>query len=222
MQSQEKLMKDLIQSILEKTKQLNPQHYATLMGERTSGSRWGIEITAEILASAKWRKLARSEYQEGLHLPFCDYYVIDDEGDMRAAFPHAQQCMETFSEMAARAESYAVLGEQCPVLHLVEAVKGDHGWELRATQSHHVQTRHATTAWLIVGPAEDANDNTIEGEQMVWTIYPGEITARLPQDFDGDVSKLDSRVDYAVKGVAKIALASQVGTAPGGSGQSSG
>ena len=34
---------------------------------------------------------------------------------------------------------------------------------------------------------------------MIWTAFPGYLPAPLPQDFDGDVSKLDLTAGYAVK-----------------------
>jgi hypothetical protein len=45
-------------------------------------------------------------------------------------------------------------------------------------------------AWLIIGPAEDENGDEVKGERMIWSIYPGNLTPRVPSDWDGQLMSL--------------------------------
>lgn len=172
-----------VSDVLAATASLNKKHFATLIGERQSGSTWGESLTAEKISNLPWQQLPQEEYVAGVHLSFCSYFRLSDEA-MAQYFPHARQRMELLGDVAVGS---------------VNVVEGAHGLELVSTL---VQPRACTTAWLIVGPAEDEAGREIEG-QMVWTLYPGEITARLPKvlTIDTDPGTLDRTLPYAVKGV---------------------
>jgi hypothetical protein len=43
---------------------------------------------------------------------------------------------------------------------------------------------------MIIGAAEDENGDEIQGEQMIWTTYPGNLTPNVPSDWDGQLMSL--------------------------------
>lgn len=57
-------------------------------------------------------------------------------------------------------------------------------------------------AWLIVGPAEDAEGKELPGKQMIWTLFPGMLTGTV-QNWDGDISSIpeERKSNVAVKGL---------------------
>lgn len=163
-----------VHAVLVQTSNLNEKHYATLIGERPFGSKWGKEITRDELVSLPWQEVKA----EGPNmLPFCTYF--------RATLPEGYGAMQN-------AEPFTSI----PNEH-IQVQEGAHGLEL---VSDLVNERECSEAWLIVGPAQDEKGNKIEGQYMVWTAFPGELLSPLPKGFDGNIDSLDSQTDYAVKG----------------------
>lgn len=163
----------------------NPKHFYSLFNRET-GSQFDFpfrspnELAITQVAELPWKELPRDEHVDGIHLPFCVYFFVE-ERDMPKAFPHAHQRMEP---------SDRVKPEDITV------AQGQHGPEL---QSSSIDERACTTAWLIVGPAEDDEGKSVEGHRMVWTMYPGELTPPTPKDWDGELKSLDLSQGYAVK-----------------------
>jgi len=175
---------NVIAKLFQNTLNVNKKHAQTLVGERPAGSQWGEEMHPTKLTSLPWQQLDKNDYVDGVHLPFCDYYFLSEE-DVLACIPQAQQNMELISTCRERGYN-------------ISTQPGAHGDN--ELVSEHIKPRFCSTAWLIVGPAENEAGEEIEGQQMIWTTYPGEITARVKPDWDGDIASLDGD-HFAVKGI---------------------
>lgn len=82
------------------------------------------------------------------------------------------------------AESSEVVSESS-----IHAKTGVHGWELISGEVGRSQAREA---WIILGPED--------GEEIVFTAFPGKLLKPLPEDFNGDIDTIDLSEGYAVKG----------------------
>jgi hypothetical protein len=175
----------IVKEFLDTTEKMHPGHFATLLGERPAGSKWGQEITRGDIINAPWKRLPLD--QTAAHVSFCDYYRLDAD-DMREHFPQAKQC--AFPSDHPMFEPGDIAARQ-----------GAHGWELFQPKAADFRMWAAKEAWLIVGPASRADGSSVPNRLMVWTLFPGPIMPPLPEGFDGDVGALDLSVGYAVKGV---------------------
>lgn len=196
------MLKDINASIrgyLIQTMLLNFPHFQTLFGERSSGSQWGMNMSPLVLQELPWAQLKREHYVEGTHLPFCEYFALSPD-NVKKYLPDATQDMLVLPQALAEGVD-------------VQAGQGDHGLQL---ESKEIVSLPAKEAWMIVGPAEMPKEGSdwenpswgvnwdldIKSEKMIWTAYPGNITAPLPKDWDGNVESLDKETNYAVKAVA--------------------
>lgn len=175
----------LPQDILEKTEaHAGADHLATLLGERTMGSKWGREMTRDLLVSLPWEQVP----SEGPNmLPFCQYFRLGAEA-MGEHFPGSSQRCEPSSKLPRES------------IRVVEATHDDardgSGIRVHDLVSDQVKERSCSEAWLIVGPASKEDQTPV-----VWTLFPGELFGRLPPEWDGDLDKLDLSSDLPVKGL---------------------
>ena len=188
-----------IRGYIIQTMLLNFQHFQTLFGERSSGSQWGMNMSPLVLQELPWAQLNRDAYVEGIHLPFCEYFALSLD-NVKKYLPDATQDMMVLPQALAEGID-------------VQVGQGDHGLQL---ESKDIVPIPVEEAWMIAGPASlpkegsgwEVNlslldwDLEIESEKMIWTAYPGSITAPLPKDWDGKVESLDKEINYAVKAVA--------------------
>ena len=176
--------------IIDNTKRLK-EHFATLMGERPSGSKWGDRMTQKILTHwiAKGEKVSHSRLGERA-VPGCEYIYVGAEM-LHDSFPKAE-CDIIRSNCLSREQIRVRLGS-----HGKELVYGEaalrRNWRIRrpADKAHN--------AWVILG---DISSHLPESEGQVtgiYTLYPGPLTPALPKDWDGRVESLDLRKGYAVK-----------------------
>jgi len=170
-----------VKALYEATKEMNPSHAATLIGERHAGSKWGENLTEQKLTSLPWEEYKDAKIP-GVMLPFCRYFVLKNAGKH---FPGSKQRVETLED----AEKAG---------HKISVQKGAHGnFEIISPD---VPENPVMEAWLIVGPAEGADGKEIPGKSMIWTLYPGMITGADPK-WDGKIESIpDDRKKYvAVK-----------------------
>ena len=154
----------------------------TLMGERSSGSRWGIEMTASILENLPWKEITEEDRKkdENKFLDFCKYYHLTKD--------------DMYNHLKGSTQYFKTLGECQDCGFVIEIQDGAHGKEL---VSPDIIEEHCNTAWLIIGPAQSSEGHDMDGK-MVWTCYPGDITEPLPKEWD-NVEDLPKGV--AVKGI---------------------
>jgi hypothetical protein len=164
------------------TLKLNVVQFSSLIGEREEGSQWGEEITREQLEGMDWKEVPVDGRKA--MLPFCKYY--------RALLPDNTPATQR-AEMSSK-----VTG-----IEVQEAVHTDkdRGTRVHELVSRNIKPRSCVEAWLVEGPACDENNNPIEGETIIWCVYPGELMASLPPDWDGNLDSLDMNDDYTVKGI---------------------
>jgi hypothetical protein len=143
---------------LDNTKEHNAGHFQTLLGEREHGSRWGRELTEQELYSLARTAQKITEKQEGM-MPMVDYYSID---------------LTDFN-----ATQDIILGKD--ITADVEVVYGQHGKMLGAKES--VEGHGVNSGIIIVGPAEDEQKNPVKGIKMIWTLFPGQLSTKIPTDF---------------------------------------
>jgi len=149
----------------------NPKHAATLVGQRPFGSQWSEEYTPET--------------EDDLAAIFAEAQEIPFEGmPADTAIPICRYFRLEAGEICGK-ERFLLTNDIAPDMEVVVRA-GAHGLELALTNRDDDLDREVSKAWLIVGPAEDEEGNSLaetENPMMVWTAYPGSITARLPKDF---------------------------------------
>ena len=110
-----------------------------------------------------WKRLHKYEYQPYLHKNNCLYFYMD-------SYEIGIQAFKLLSEF----DDYSS----------IEMVEGKHGMELVSADLESIATNKA---WLILGTAQDSNAVEYPDNLMIWTAYPGELTASIKNvpDFDG-------------------------------------
>ena len=139
----------IIKEAVAATKEAIPDHYATLLGERKFGSKWGRDFT-EADFELPWEE---TDPPEVTRMPGCRYFKLDGEA-FASAFPDALLGATLLKNLPA------------DLIDKVRIKEGDHGTELRIDLidiCHDIE--YPTEAWLIVG-----EDN---GRQVVFTAHPG-------------------------------------------------
>lgn len=174
-----------IKAFYETTKEVNPSHAETLVGERSAGSKWGENLTEEKLVSLPWKKYEGPSIP-GAMIPVATYYKLEDASKH---FPGARQRVTTLDEAEKKGYNLSVQ-------------KGAHGPEI---VSPDVKEGPIQEAWLIVGPAEDAEGKPVPGKKMIWTLFPGMLTGTI-QNWDGKIESIpeDRKKHVAVKGVPTV------------------
>jgi len=174
-----------LKELFQHTRNLNPSQAESLLGERKFGSKWGRDFTEEDF-DLNWVEQPKFEDSTGMFLPQCRYFALLKK-DVQLAFPNCTQRVEVLPAMN-------IADVQVQVSEHVDQVRK------HELVSNKVTERQCEVGWCIVGPAEDKDGNPIpDGGEMIWTSFPGEMTVRLPADWDGDLTKLDQRECYAVK-----------------------
>ena len=130
------------------TKTLIPEHFATLIGERSFGSKWGRDFTEDDLALG-WRE--QSPF-DAVRQEDCRYFRLAPETFARA-FPDATLGAVPLCDLSEDLRAK------------VEAHEGAHGPELRIDRGLVGDLSRPSDAWLIIGDHE--------GSQVIFTAHPG-------------------------------------------------
>lgn len=125
------MAKSFVNSVLDATKSTMPGHFETLLGERPRGSKWGGEMTEEILRRLPW---VEDTPHESVAMSGCRYFQCWT----KHLFPNATVGAVPLKWLA---------GVRCDVA----VVEGAHGKELITDARLDVE---AHTATLIVGTHE--------------------------------------------------------------------
>mgnify|MGYP001436147691 CR=1 FL=1 len=166
---------------LDNTKSENPTHFQTLLGERPTGSQWGLEMTEEILKAFIFRDVTE-DLPEEVTKPGCFYLQADlTEHNPLPALPF--QYMSLLPD---------ILGN-LPI----RTQEGRHGLELVCDE---LTGEPVNEVSMILGPGMDEGNRSVDG-LMIYTVYPGQFTAALPEDWDGNIDSLNKDLPYAVKGL---------------------
>lgn len=162
---------------------VNRPKYLADIERRPAGSQWGRGgyMNWMDLAFLPWCQLPRGRYIQGMHLDSCDYFFLQSY-----PFEGATQVIKLLSDFGVK---------ECKSIELRE---GSHGLEL---VSPLVRPTLTNEAWLILGQARYENKEIAEGEQMVWSAYPGPLTASI-KHVDGFDGTLDSLIKAADRGIA--------------------
>ena len=167
---------------LELTKSVNPTHFQTLLGERPTGSQWGLEMTEDILREFRFYDIT-SLLSEEVTQPGCFYLQADlMEHNPLPALP--------FQHMTLLPDA---LDSNLPI----RTQEGRHGLELVCDE---LKGEPVNEVSLIIGPGMDEDKQPVDG-LMIYTVYPGQFTAALPKDWDGNIDSLSKDLPYAVKGL---------------------
>lgn len=161
----------------------NRPEYLEAIEKRPSGSQWGGDglIPWQELASLPWEQVRRENYAPGVHLNTCEYFYLNE---LDKFSPGATQAFKLLSDF----EEYST----------VKLQEGPHGWEL---VSQLVIPSPTTEAWLILGPAKNEAKETLANQKMVWSAFPGAITASI-KHVEGFNGKIESLIKAANQGVA--------------------
>lgn len=154
---------------------------------RTAGNHWGGTRLGKELAQLPWKALLPSSTLGHIHLQGCEYCFLD-RGDTAKYLPAAKQNFRVLSSFG----SAEIAG--------VELREGEHGSEL---VNQLVREEVSSTAWLILGQAVH-EDKTKGDGLMVWSAFPGELTASIKnmKSFNGTLgSLLVIDLPFAVKGI---------------------
>jgi hypothetical protein len=172
-----------IKAIYDETKQLNPGHAATLIGERQRGSKWGESLTEQKLVSLPWEEY-RGPKIPGVMQPVARYFKLEDASKY---FPGSRQRMESLED--AEKKGYRMTVQQSA-----------HG--NKEIVSPDVKDSPIMEAWMVVGPAEDATGKEIPGKEMIWTLFPGVLSGSDP-NWDGVIETIppEKKKYVAVKGI---------------------
>ena len=183
--------------VIEATKKAKGQdgspHFPTLLGERPNGSQWGGDMTEEILELfiATGIVVPHEELSPNQVFEPCTYVKVS-QGSVSKLFPNATFDVQISNNLERR--DIIVAKKTIHVAQLDEDGKPFAGIE----EKYELQTKvpfdgQATDeAWVILGPSPEGT--------IVWTTHPGPILGKLPNNWDGDVSRLDLYRDaYPVK-----------------------
>lgn len=160
--------------------------YLKAIEKRETGSHWGRVLPWQEMIALPWEKLPTSRYIQGIHLTDCQYYFLSK---IDRLLPLARKNFRLLSSFD-REE-----------LRSVQIQEGSHGIEL---VSPLVREDQPTIAWLILGQARYENKEIANDQVMVWSAFPGDLTASIKHvpEFDGTLESLiNCNLPIAVKGL---------------------
>jgi hypothetical protein len=136
-------------------------HAQTLLGQRSAGSYWAERHIPHDF----------DDLEQMLH----DTKPFLGEGDM-----FIPDCLYFKGEYTTAGTVGFITKAQLRSSEEVIVANGDHGLELRVRTKKALRRKAVRTKefWFIVGPA-GKEDNSL----IIWTCYPGPLTARIPEDF---------------------------------------
>ena len=160
-------------------------HFLTLIGERPNGSQWGGDgMTEEILELmlATGSVVPHEELSSNQTSKGCVYVKVA-QGLVSKLFPNATFDCTLSSSL--EIEDIIISKKTIHVAQLDEngmPVAGiENKFELQTKVPFDAEA--TDEAWVILGPGADG--------LVIYTTYPGPLLGDMPENWDGDVSKLD-------------------------------
>ena len=207
------------QLAMQSTVRTNPKHALHIAEERKAGSTWGVPEPMNVLegiAKLPWREVNSRRQSDKLNmamLPDCTYLAVK-ASELEEVFPEAKQSMWTLKQLLRRWQKHndpmefhypytrhdhIVQGMKRDGFMIVPSIKtGKPEMQCKAvvpTLCSELIENDGYAAWMIIGQAfgEDhtpENPQWIPGEQAIWTIYPGNLTINLPDNWDGQLMSI--------------------------------
>ena len=160
-------------------------HFLTLIGERPNGSQWGGEgMTEEILELmiATGSVVPHEELSPNQVSKACTYVKVA-QGLVTKLFPNATFDCVLSNDLERK--DILIAKKTIHVAQLDEDGKPVAGVENKFELQTEVPFDGQATdeAWVILGPGADG--------LVIYTTYPGPLLGDMPENWDGDQSKLD-------------------------------
>jgi hypothetical protein len=215
----------LINLVIENTKRLIPDHWDTLLGERTSGSRWGFHMSEDILRAIPWRLTINGLTDDEHHrLGGSNWAGLSSYVSPLEPLGFSPDCMY-LSCMVEDMPKVSIkgIGKDSPRKHMTEEVRTLP--EIRAQAYRYERQARNNGAYcsdngnwqgyvtIIKGdhgyelqshevePAKPASISMIigkqENEMVIFTTHPGEVLVPLPKSFTetGDITELEKEIE---------------------------
>ena len=208
------------QLAMQNTFRVWPSFAEKLCVERSRGSRWGdarelcgdteeVITVIEGISKLEWSEVNSRRQDDILNLamePDCTYLAVTGE-QLYEFFPDAVQSVWTLPQLlrswlADKKPKHTVV----PYRDMYNAMQNRHALkvfpciktgkpELVSDQVFDTFVcdlikRDEYAAWMIIGPAEKEDGTKVEGEQMVHTVYPGNLLPGLPDGWNGQLLSL--------------------------------
>ena len=152
----------------------NKEHYGTLFGERSSGSKWGFPMTLEILLNFEWVLKEKKTPYPGSD-DVCTYYTAPSTNSLVPADKEPKFQCDVLTVETCLDNSISIV-----------VTKGDHGLEMQVQENHIDKARGLldkqtwNTVTLITGPSSK-DDRT----EIIWTVHPGPAMNPIPEKVNG-------------------------------------
>lgn len=204
------------QLAMQNTFRVWPSFAEKLCVERTRGSTWGNcreqgdpLLVIEGLAYLDWTEVNSRRQDDMLNLamePDCTYLAVTGE-QLKEFFPDAKQGVWTLPQLF---RTWLAVDEPrhtvVPYRDISNAMQAKHALKvmpsLKTGNPELVSDQVFETlvcelikpdeyaAWMIIGPAQKEDGTKVEGEQMVHTVYPGNLLPGLPDGWNGQLLSL--------------------------------
>jgi hypothetical protein len=193
----------LIDSAIFNTKETIPDHWATLLGERSSGSQFGFNMSEKIIRSIPWEltlieESYQSKYEEfrmSKYKSDCIYLTcktknmplvnIKGVGKAKAKMTNNIKLLPEIARSTAKDHR-----DKDILIPNFYPHKGEHGWELRSADVN--KSEPASCISMVIGK---------HGEQLViYTIHPDPVAEPLPEWFteNGDIKRLMDEIQAQI------------------------
>jgi hypothetical protein len=154
-------VREVMQKAFSNAARMNPDHFATLFGQRTSGSQWGSWIPMKpedyINPLNGFEHVKAEDLPPGCHISGCLYFRSANPRVLKGAIEQVAALNELPEKD--RQKVRVEMGEHGPVLMMDD----------------HLPIRTAKEAWLIIAPfSRDRPDLLIS-----WKAFPGRLVAEI-------------------------------------------
>lgn len=177
----------LIDSAINNTKSLVPNHWNTLLGERSSGSQFGFNMSEKIIKSIPWELTLPHEYDlseisMSKYLPDCIYLTCKVENMPHVNIKGVGKARANMTNNIALLHEIIEFNSSAKLITNFYPYQGEHGWELRSAQVK--KSTPATCISMVIGKEQD--------QLVIYTIHPDPVAQPLPKCFTetGDIARL--------------------------------
>lgn len=189
----------LIDSVIHNTKIYFQDHWNTLLGERSSGSQFGFNMSEKIMRSIPWTLTLDGTQSEDFRLakysPDCIYLTCSEKdmplvnikgiGKAKAKMTNNIKLLPEIARSSAREHWHD--DKLIPNFYPYE---GEHGWELRSAEVRNETP--ADSISMVIGWQED--------RLIIFTIHPDPVAEQLPNWFteSGDIDRLMNEMQAGI------------------------
>lgn len=177
----------LIDSAINNTKSLNRNHWNTLLGERSSGSQFGFNMSEKIIRSIPWELTLPHEYDlskisMSKYLSDCIYLTCKVENMPHINIKNVGKTRANMTNNIALLHEIIEFNSSNKLIANFYPYQGEHGWELRSAQVK--KSQPASCISMVIGK--------LQNQLVIYTIHPDPVAQPLPKWFTetGDIEKL--------------------------------